>query len=31
VVFGRSGQQVTTISGLKLAELDAAIEKARTK
>lgn len=31
VVFGRSGKQVAAISGLRLPELDAAIEKARRK
>lgn len=31
VVFGPSGKQVAAISGLKLDELDAAIEKARRK
>lgn len=31
IVFGKSGKQVVTISGLELEQLDAAIEKARSK
>jgi thiol-disulfide isomerase/thioredoxin len=31
IVFGRSGKQVAAISGLELEQLDAAIEKARSK
>jgi thiol-disulfide isomerase/thioredoxin len=31
IVFGKSGRQVAQISGLELAQLDAAIEKARSR